>query len=556
VHFFIIMKSNDVLNKTQGKARIMAVDTAGGADIVRFVRVRAVALAGISSCLAVLVAVRIMSFELRKDEQLYVPPAQLLEHMSLYRDFFYNHPPASAWYFRAIFVFLGSDHLLLSGRLGMVFAWLFFAGALFAVSYVLTRSASVSWSIAILTLFNDLFLGQTGMAATNNFIPLSLSFLGISLFVIALRGPEPRSMLVLFAGMALSFAVSVKISAIAFVPPVAIAAVLLPRTAVVRERIVRVLAPLAAGGLIGGIPILVNVMTRPSLFFAHILRYHAGPHLRYFREGMSEEGSALSVADKMALASQTWLSASCAVGLTALLVLGALAFQSRDQRTITRMAATTPLMTVVCGALIVSVPMSFLPTPSFEQYFAPPIICLPLLLALLYAALPRSRQIQARTVLLACAFAALAATAPRLAPAIPKLFQPHRWSVFTVHEAGLRIADILEAEKSAGPVVTLAPVYPLEAKLDIYQEFATGPFVYRTGDVTDADLASYYKMTSPSLVGALLESRPPAALLLGADDRLEAPMKAFAGEHGYRLVEDFEIRDRQGTLRLYIRPAQ
>jgi len=41
---------------------------------------------------------RIMNFEMRRDEQLYVPPARLLNDHALYADFFYNHPPASAWY--------------------------------------------------------------------------------------------------------------------------------------------------------------------------------------------------------------------------------------------------------------------------------------------------------------------------------------------------------------------------------------------------------------------------------------------------------------------------
>jgi len=107
---------------------------------------------------------------------------------------------------------------------------------------------------------------------------------------------------------------------------------------------------------------------------------------------------------------------------------------------------------------------------------------------------------------------------------------------------------------AAGKVATLSPIYPLEGGLDVYMELATGPFAYRTGDITAPDLAKFYRMTSPATIGALLKSDPPAALLLGFEPELEAPLMTFAEQNGYVRLPDFEINDRYGSAGLYVRP--
>ncbi|MGT2446685.1 glycosyltransferase family 39 protein (plasmid) [Ensifer adhaerens] len=199
---------------------------------------------------------RIMNFEMRRDEQLYVPPARLLNDQALYADFFYNHPPASAWYFYGISKLTGSSDLLLSGRLGVFLAWILMAVAVGGVVYVLTRSAWATVCVGILSLVNELFLTQTGVGATNNFLPWPFAFLGLSLFLLALRNEQRRSLLVALAGFLLGLAVCFKLSAIAFIPAVALAAFLLPRSLALKDRIAKVAAPLLVGGLAGGAPIL------------------------------------------------------------------------------------------------------------------------------------------------------------------------------------------------------------------------------------------------------------------------------------------------------------
>lgn len=498
---------------------------------------------------------RIMNFEMRKDEQLYVPPVSLLDGHDIYSDFFYNHLPGSAWLFHGIGKLAGTDHLLLSGRIGVFLAWLFFAGAIAGISYALTRSALASWCITLLGLANQLFILQTGMAATNNFLPLPFSFLGLGLFLLAVRNSDVRSFQVALAGVSLSLAVCFKANAISFIPPVAIAAFLLPRSLDLKQRLVRVVAPLAAGGLAGAIPVLVHLLSNPGLFLAHVIGYHTGPHLAYWKTpGADGEDAVLSLGEKLLLAHDIWLSAGVAIGLCVLLAMLLTRLHAPQDDSWREHDFSTALSMVLFGALVCSIALSFVPTPSFPQYFAPPLICLPLGLALVFSALGHKARQYMQVTLVAAAVVVLAVIAPYLAQFLGRAANPDRWTVMQVHDAGVTIAQRMAQAGVEGKVATLSPVYPLEGGLDVYLEFATGPFAYRTADITAPELAAFYRMTSPTKVEALFDRDPPAALLLGFDEALERPMLAYAQRHGYRPAPDLGIKDRYGVPILYLKP--
>ncbi|WP_331376194.1 hypothetical protein [Sinorhizobium chiapasense] len=510
----------------------------------------------VSALLLVALLVRVMNYEMRKDEQLYVPPLRLLDQHRLYEDFFYNHPPGSAWLFHWMDKIVGSDQLLLSGRLGVFLAWLLLVAAIGGITYVLTQSALVSWCVAVLAVANDLLLTQTGMTATNNLLPLPFSFLGLGLFVLAVEEERAEPVLAAIAGACLSLAVSFKISAFAFIPPVAIAAFLLPRSYSLRQRLLRVVAPLAGGGLIGGIPILIYLFSAPQRFLAHVLGYHTGPHLQYWQmSNAAGEEAAISIAAKLMLARDVWLSASVAVAVSALLALLFTALRTEANRRPGMVGVVNGPLLIVAGALFCSATLSLVPTPSFPQYFALPLICIPLALALLFRSLDVESRLRMQPVLLAAAMVALVIEAPRFAQFAATAIHPESWTVTRVHEAGVAISQRMAEAGVRGKVATLSPIYPLEGNVDVYLELATGPFAYRTADITEAELAAWYKMTSPTRIAAVLDADPPAALLLGFDEVLERPMQAYAQRNGYLPAADFAFKDRYGTPVLYLRPA-
>lgn len=497
---------------------------------------------------------RLMNFGLRRDEQLYVPPERLLDQHALYQDFFYNQVPGSAWYFHAVRLLLGTDSLLMSGRIAVLLAWIGLVAGIAVITYMLTQNRLVAVCAVVLTCMNELLLNQTGMAATNNLLPLPLAYLGIGLFLLGACFDEASPGGVFAAGLCLSVACLFKISAVAFIPPVAIAAFFLPRTLGFRERLEQVVLPLVAGGLIGGLPILFYLAVEPGLFLAHVVGYHTGAHIGYWDAHEADDGGvALTLFAKLQLAWRVWLAGALPVAIAAVLALVAMRYRTA---TLLRPSRTSvlPAACVVCASALSGIVVSFVPTPGFPQYYALPLICLPLALALAFRVLTPFERSHGIAVLVAACLVIAAASVPRLAEFVPKLAHPAQWTVVQVHRDGLAIAKALAARGVAGKVATLAPIYPLEAGLSVYPELATGPFAYRADRFVDPKLAKYYRSTSPEKIGALFDKEPPAAMLLGFDPDLERPMLAYARAHAYALVPDVAFKDRYGTARLYVKP--
>lgn len=515
-----------------------------------------IAISVVIALICFFIFLRIMNFDMRRDEQLYVPPIRLLSEYVLYNDFFYNHPPASAWYFYGFGKLFAPNHLLLSGRLAIFAVWLFFAIAIGGVVFALTRSALVSLCVVALSLMNDLFLTQAGVTATNNFIPLPFSFLGVALFLLALRSDHRRTLLAAVAGFFLALAVSFKLSAVAIIPPVALAAFLLPRALKLKDRVAGVVLPLLVGGVLGGTPILFYLLRDPGRFLAHVIGYHTGPHPQYWRLMSGDgEGGAMSLGQKLTLAQEIWFGPVVAVALAALLAIALTAIARRNDSEAPQRAVRLGEVVVLAGVVAFSVAFSFIPTPGFPQYFAPPLICLPLAFALLVEALGPGALPALRPIILAATLVVIAINGPRLGQYIGKALHPQQWTAVRVHDGGMVIADRLHAAGISGKVATLAPLYPLEGGLAVYAELATGPFAYRTGDMTSPELARYYTMTSPATVAALLERDPPAALLLGFDAELEKPLRAYAESHGYTPSAELGFKDRYGVPVLYLKPS-
>ncbi len=499
---------------------------------------------------------RLMNYDLRRDEHMYVPPALLLEQYRLYADIFYNHVPGSAWLFYIAKAVVGSDQLLLSARLAVFAAWLFFAWAVGWITFRLTQSLAMTAFSVLLFLTNDALLTVTGMAATNNFLPLPLAYLGLGLFILGVQNDRSRILLIALGGVALSLAASIKLSAFAFIPPVAVAAFLLPYQEPFPTRLRSVVLPLALGGVLGALPVLFYFAADPERFIAHVVAYHTGPHVAYWDAQSSKAAEvALSSVDKAKLAYLIWTSGANIILAFAMIYFVMLLSQGQSLSGFLRRVLTGPILVVAAGFVLVLL-MSFVPTPSFPQYFAPPLVCAGLLLTLLYARIDEDGRRRALPMLVAASLVLLIVNLPRLTQHLGRLPDPGAWTVTKIHRNGLAIAERLADAEVVGKVATLSPVYPLEANLPVYPELATGQFAYRVADVIDPELEEHYRMTSPATIEALLEADPPAALLLGFEPELEVPMVRYAESHGYRRIDDLGLVDRYGRGVLYVRPFQ
>lgn len=515
---------------------------------------KALIIAVVSFGFLVAIFLRMMSFDMRRDEELYATPAVLLNQYHLYSDFFYNHVPLSAWFFNGIFNLLGGGHVLFAARLGGFAGWIIFAVAVPIITFRLTRSLTMTVFATVVVLSNDLLLGPTGMAGTNNLLPFALAYLGLGLFLLGVMGEGRRWLLVGVGGFFLALGAATKANALGFVIPVAIAALFVPGNIGFLARFRTVMLPLAVGGILGALPVLYYLATEPSLFLAHIVKFHTGPHPAYWAaKNAVEPEVAMSLGAKVALAYAVWLSGANLFLLFAFALLAVLLIWGGTRHT-WRLAANGANL-LLLGAFLLMCALCFAPTPSFPQYYAPPIVAAVLLLATVYRNFDLPMRLRARPALVAASLIIVLLNLPRLAPSLPSVFSPHSWTVARVHRYGVAIADRLAQAGLDGKVATLAPIYPLEGGLPVYPELATGQFAYRSAPYTKPALARYYRAVSPDAIEGFLKDDPPAALLLGFEPELEAPMLRFANENGYLRADDLVVKDRYGNGVLYMRPG-
>ncbi|MCZ0960644.1 hypothetical protein [Paracoccus benzoatiresistens] len=494
---------------------------------------------------------RMMDFGLRRDETLFVPPAELLGQMSLYGDFFYNHLPYSAWLFRLVHLALPGIGLLEAGRIAVFLGWLLLVLGGGTLLWLISRSMVVALFGVLALICSDVLLEQAGMAATNNLLPLAFAFVGLGLFTWQVIEERCNSGLLFLSGLSVAIALGMKVSAVAFVPALVVAAFLLPRSLPMAIRLRHVTLPVMLGGILGTLPLFWLLATQPDLFLAHVLGFHTGPHVAYWRDHMADEPNlVLGLGDKLRLAYTVWLRGSALLLVFAAMLAGWLALSRKDARD-ARAAGPAIMLGAV---LLFCVALSFLPTPAFPQYYIQPLICLPLLIAVLARdTVGRSGQLETAAGVAAALCLLLAF--PRLADGLMALRHPDETVVSKAHRAGQQLADVLADAGHAGErVLALNPVYPLEGGLPVYPEFATGPFAYRIADYTPPGLRAHYRMTGPGEITAFLQADMPAAILTGFDGTLEEPLVQFAQANGYRRTELTEISDRYGTGVLFIRP--
>jgi hypothetical protein len=98
--------------------------------------------------------------------------------------------------------------------------------------------------------------------------------------------------------------------------------------------------------------------------------------------------------------------------------------------------------------------------------------------------------------------------------------------------------------------LTLGPLFPLEAGLDIYPAFATGPFAWRTSRYLDSATREALGVVSAEDLARYLSGSPPDGILVGFNPNLESKFVEYAAQNGYQPVP-IEGSD----LQLWIRPA-
>lgn len=105
---------------------------------------------------------------------------------------------------------------------------------------------------------------------------------------------------------------------------------------------------------------------------------------------------------------------------------------------------------------------------------------------------------------------------------IPKLFDLQSWTPIRLHRIS---EDIAKKTKEPKLILTLAPLYALQGRCNIYTEFSAGSFAYRVADFMSSSDRAVTHTAGPKMLGALLEKSPPSAVILGVElEFLEDPL--------------------------------
>lgn len=486
---------------------------------------------------------RILSYPLNRDENLFVTVAANLGNGDIYRDLGYNHLPNMPYMLGVIYKVVGTASPLFSARLTVVAFWLLALVALWKLSRQLSAGVAAYLAASMVLVGSTMLLTGAGTLATNNFIPVALIFPAFALLV---AGLEPRKLApvpLFLAGLVASIAIGFKANYVFIAPSFALAIMLAAHSGSLRDRIVRGLLPLAAGGIVGGLPTIVHMLADPDAFFAHTVRYFLELHTAYWAQ--ADLPKAMGVKDKILIAERMWFGNTSLVALLLVTVQGALLWTASGWRALADWKVIVLAGMALCGFVV-----SFVPTPSFDHYYVPPLPFL-VLLILVFAGKATDTHRHAVSVLLACAavLCVIGAT-PRLAGGLASFRSPASWEVFSLGRQ-------VESAGTAGGlerglmVATLSPALAIEGGYSIYPEFAAGQFVYRVADYIPAEDRDLYRTTSPAGLSRFLDAERPKAILVNRNEEMEAELAAYANARGYRLVEGPQAGD---YFDLYIAP--
>lgn len=278
----------------------------------------------------------------------------------------------------------------------------------------------------------------------------------------------------------------------------------------------------AAGALLGSLPAIYLFVVAPGPFIFGNLTY-AQLNTAYYQANGSPE-AAMSLGQKIYKTLEYTVTQPGNLLLT-LLAIFALIRMRVGLRL--RIAPDVLFLLFVLPFLLVG---AYAPTPIQPQYIYLffPFLALIFLTALAYDRRPRYAT---WSVTAAALFAALLAV-PKYVEGLEIVFNPAEWHPLKVHARGESLAQLAGGH----PVLTMAPIFPLEGKAPIYPEFVTGPMGFRVAPLLNPEARAAAGLVGVEELEADLAGQPPRGVFTGVHDNdaaSEEPLLQYAQAHGY-----------------------
>lgn len=476
--------------------------------------------------LAILVVLlfRTMNRDLNHDEHQFLAPGALLSREGLlpYRDYPLFHLP------NLVFLYAAGDWLtgspIFSAKL-LSFACS--AGMLCLLAWYGRKTGAYRpWmgvvgglSAALLLFFDPVFYYTAGKM-WNHEVPSFLILLSIALQAFAV--PRGAKWLAALSGLAAGFAVGTRLTFAPILLPICIIALFAPSPW--RSRLALMVST-GLGVAAGLLPSLVLYLQSPQNFVFGNLEF---PRLRL----LDPENTRIQKTMRLSAKLRYFFKDVVVPSLPLFLAYGTLGVRPA-WKWLRRQEGGSLGAALVLAALPFALAGCFAPSRyQYQHYFGVTcLLALGVAFGIQQIKSPRLVLGLAATVVLS-AVIALNATDKRQQLTF-SFAPPQEWFAAKAR----RIGEKIKTYAPVGPVLTLAPTWPLEAGLTIYPEFATGPFGWRSAPYVSEQKRAAAHLIAPVDLSKLLETRPPAAILTGVEDAaLEEPLLAYAKEHQWRRV--------------------
>lgn len=462
-----------------------------------------------------------MSRPLNHDEHQFVASGALvgLHGLLPYRDFPFFHTPLQPFVFGALFHF--TDHLLLAGRVFSV-SLMFLAGIVLSLAaWRLFKGWGELARIGLATAAGLAFLASplivyTACKAWNHSLPLLFFILAILAHARAVASKQDAWFAL--GGCLIALAAATRISYAPLALPFLVLS-MLGGTGGMAVRLRRVLW--CGGGLaLGGLPVLLVMLQASQSFFFDVFAYNGSINTKY---RVLAEGRTLLGWQKITFALRMFVQPAC---LALVALLGWVIWRLRRDR------VPLPYLLWSAGILLPFVLLGvFAASPSFSQYYTPlvPLFLLAIMGGL--AALPpRRRRVWGAAFALTSLVAILSSVG--YLGSLRLLFSPQEWIPMQIHQAGRSLRQYVPS----GPILTLAPIIPLEGGLSIYPEMVCGSFGWRTAPYVNTLDKVRFDIAGEAELPALLAATPPAGIFTGYEREDERPMKLWAQSHGFSKI--------------------
>ena len=469
------------------------------------------------------------------DEDQYILGAYFSQHHTIYKDFLYLQPPFHAILLSYFFTLFGQFGYFFVARL----TTFLFASGLLVVFYLILRtvlqsSRSIALVFCLFLVFTSNFY-IAAMVARNDLMPLFFSLLAVYLMLWVSPSSALRELQLAVAGLCIAIAVGTKLNYVQMPLAAIMFLTLWPRHMAMTKRLSQQVVPLAAGGLLGTLFILLFAASDIYAFLNGVFSLMINQPTEY----IALHPDHFTMARSIHLAMQTLTQPS----LLALSILALCFFVYIIGNGLVRefvLYVFNSGQWLIWLILLLGIPIVLLVIPSNIRYFISVVPFFILCIASLWSSPPLCGL---KPVTYVMVFAAvMIGCTPSFKYIIEsytvRLFDRKYWTPLVVLDRSRRIDALLDAAGVPGKIATLSPALLIESKRGFYLELATGSFFYRQAAYMPIDSVERLHGTSPAALPTLFSGDRPAAIFGGYEKGFDNALFEFAEAHGYRRVDE------------------